>query len=292
MLSTASPSSSTSIRSRSIISLSKASPYTSTPRTVFPSSALPLQRRWASEAAETQSEPEADGAAEAEHGDNSIAASAESEAEDLTESTKETASSATETARSAASGISHAASTAAQSVAGTAESLGAAAGFGAGKSSYSAPGSDLAPSTTLYVGNLFFDVRAEDLRKEFSRAGPIKEAKIIHDQRGLSKGCVNQLSPVQSIAKGIHLRPLPLTIPFPLQQLWLLGIREPRRRPKSHRTLQHADIRRPSSLRPIQFRALQSQHHRPPQRPQQRRFPPPAPPNKDPLHRQHVLRYE
>jgi hypothetical protein len=44
------------------------------------------------------------------------------------------------------------------------------------------------PKTTLYVGNLFFDVTAEDLRKQFETFGAVENALIVHDARGLSKG--------------------------------------------------------------------------------------------------------
>ncbi|OQE07045.1 hypothetical protein PENVUL_c015G08785 [Penicillium vulpinum] len=44
------------------------------------------------------------------------------------------------------------------------------------------------PKTTLYVGNLFFDVTAEDLRKQFEKYGVVENALIVHDARGLSKG--------------------------------------------------------------------------------------------------------
>ncbi|KAJ5520856.1 hypothetical protein N7463_001309 [Penicillium fimorum] len=44
------------------------------------------------------------------------------------------------------------------------------------------------PKTTLYVGNLFFDVTAEDLRKQFEKYGAVENALIVHDARGLSKG--------------------------------------------------------------------------------------------------------
>ncbi|OQE13310.1 hypothetical protein PENFLA_c050G08509 [Penicillium flavigenum] len=44
------------------------------------------------------------------------------------------------------------------------------------------------PKTTLYVGNLFFDVTAEDLRKHFEKYGAVENALIVHDARGLSKG--------------------------------------------------------------------------------------------------------
>ncbi|CAG8909850.1 unnamed protein product [Penicillium egyptiacum] len=44
------------------------------------------------------------------------------------------------------------------------------------------------PKTTVYVGNLFFDVTAEDLRKHFEKYGAVENALIVHDARGLSKG--------------------------------------------------------------------------------------------------------
>ena len=43
-------------------------------------------------------------------------------------------------------------------------------------------------STTVYVGNLFFDVTTEDLKREFSKAGDVEHVKIVYDTRGLSKG--------------------------------------------------------------------------------------------------------
>lgn len=44
------------------------------------------------------------------------------------------------------------------------------------------------PKTTLYIGNLFYDVTAEDLRKKFETFGVVENALIVHDTRGLSKG--------------------------------------------------------------------------------------------------------
>ena len=44
------------------------------------------------------------------------------------------------------------------------------------------------PSPTVYVGNLFFDVREDDLRREFESCGTIESAKVVMDSRGLSKG--------------------------------------------------------------------------------------------------------
>jgi len=86
--------------------------------------------------------------------------------------------------------MSDAAHAATETVTDAAQSLGAAAGFGsAGRSrERNVPAQDGEPSKTVYVGNLFFDVRAADLKQEFERAGPVVDSKIIMDQRGLSKG--------------------------------------------------------------------------------------------------------
>ncbi|KAI9722647.1 MAG: hypothetical protein M1812_001578 [Candelaria pacifica] len=47
---------------------------------------------------------------------------------------------------------------------------------------------DRPKSQALYVGNLFFDVTEEDLKREMERYGVVKSVKIIYDGRGLSKG--------------------------------------------------------------------------------------------------------
>ena len=44
------------------------------------------------------------------------------------------------------------------------------------------------PGASLYCGNLFFEVRDDDLRKEFSKFGKVTNARVIYDGRGLSKG--------------------------------------------------------------------------------------------------------
>lgn len=167
----------------------------------------------------TQSESEVDGATEAEHGDNSIAASSDAissadanpteppkteeqaieqtiaPTDSTTQTTADQASSTpqsvSDAAKSGAQQATNAFESAAESVKSTAtaasESLSSAAGFGGnkGKSSIGEP------AKTVYVGNLFFDVRSEDLKREFERAGPVVDAKIIMDQRGLSKGFVS-----------------------------------------------------------------------------------------------------
>lgn len=44
------------------------------------------------------------------------------------------------------------------------------------------------PTTSVYVGNLLFDVTASDLEREFGQFGEIKSAVIASDPRGMSKG--------------------------------------------------------------------------------------------------------
>ena len=169
-------------------------------------SLLAFQRRHYADEPTSQSEPEASGATEAEHGENSIASSADSgaDANDANASTpiehaeEEHAEERTPESKvdSAADSVKSATQSVTDSVTGAAQGLSSAAGFGSQKSE-----ADTAPpsedvSTTVYVGNLFFDVKAEDLEKEFAKAGPVDSAKIIMDARGLSKGFVFFLDPV------------------------------------------------------------------------------------------------
>ena len=162
-----------------------------------------LQRRFASDEAVTQSEPEADGATEAQHGDNSIAAAAADSLEsDLSRSEEGAAAASSNSVVDGAtltedtgapppeagrrrSVASEAAASVAGAAAAVGSSLSSAAGFG-GHAAQSA--SESTPSKTIYVGNLFFDVRAEDLSQEFGNAGTVVDAKVITDSRGLSKG--------------------------------------------------------------------------------------------------------
>lgn len=105
--------------------------------------------------------------------------------------------SATEKAARQASGaadsVKSAAQTASEAVTGAAQSVASAAGVGSQTSEAGRDAAANPSSTTVYVGNLFFDVKTEDLKQEFERAGPVVEAKIISDQRGLSKGFVTPL---------------------------------------------------------------------------------------------------
>jgi len=44
------------------------------------------------------------------------------------------------------------------------------------------------PSNSIYVGNLLFEVREEDLKREFGQFGKIEDVNIAKDARNLSKG--------------------------------------------------------------------------------------------------------
>ena len=146
-----------------------------------------LQRRRYADEAATQSEPEADGATEAQHAENVEEGNAASDAESVTEE-------ATERASATAGSVKSAAQTAGEAITGAAQSLGAAAGFESQTSEDDIESPVVNTSKTVYVGNLYFDVKREDLQKEFERAGPVLESKIIVDQRGLSKGLVTSFT--------------------------------------------------------------------------------------------------
>ena len=174
-------------------------------------SVLAFQRRHYADEPTSQSEPEADGATEAEHGENSIAASADSGAdtnastpiEDVEERASESkvdrapdiiVESPAEFVKSATQSVT-------ESVTGAAQGLSSAAGFDSPRSEAGTAPPSEEVSTTVYVGNLFFDVKAEDLEKEFAKAGPVASAKIIMDARGLSKGFVIFLVPIHEFLR-------------------------------------------------------------------------------------------
>lgn len=192
-----SSASSISTRSRSITTLTSFQSRICSPRTTQ----SVFQRRWAS-GDETQFEPTADRETEAQHGDNSIAASSEanttashSAGEQPIESSEHgDNASVTEAIKSAANTASTKVSDAAGQVAAAASSV---VGSTSAASGYAAQ----EVSKTLYIGNLFFDVKAHDLEKEFSKAGKVLKTRIIQDQRGLSKGYVILHQPSSFILK-------------------------------------------------------------------------------------------
>ena len=166
-------------------------------------SVLAFQRRHYADEPTSQSEPEAFGATEAEHGENSIAASTDSDADANASAPVEHAEerAAESKVESAADTVRSATQSVRESVTGAAQGLSSAAGFGSQRSEAdTAPPAD-EESTTVYVGNLFFDVKAEDLEREFGKAGPVVSAKIIMDPRGLSKGFVIFLVPTYEVLR-------------------------------------------------------------------------------------------
>ena len=46
------------------------------------------------------------------------------------------------------------------------------------------------PGKILYAGNLFFEIKAQDLEQAFSKFGQIVNCRVAEDTRGLSRGCV------------------------------------------------------------------------------------------------------
>jgi nucleolin len=49
-------------------------------------------------------------------------------------------------------------------------------------------GWNIEPSSTVYVGNLFFDVKDNEIDEFFAKYGGVADTKIVKDIRGFSKG--------------------------------------------------------------------------------------------------------
>ncbi|KAK6342806.1 hypothetical protein TWF718_008193 [Orbilia javanica] len=49
-------------------------------------------------------------------------------------------------------------------------------------------GNPLPPTKRVYVGNISYGIRGEDLEREFGEFGKVLSAKVVYDPRGLSKG--------------------------------------------------------------------------------------------------------
>lgn len=101
------------------------------------------------------------------------------------EAIKHTQESASEAASEATDHVKETAESAYESAANTAGSVAETAESGFREISRRQPGQ---PSTSLYIGNLYFEVSESALREELSRYGELVSAKIIYDGRGLSKG--------------------------------------------------------------------------------------------------------
>ena len=47
---------------------------------------------------------------------------------------------------------------------------------------------DVQPSNTVYVGNLYYEVTADQIKRVFGRFGEVVDVRIVFDNRGLSRG--------------------------------------------------------------------------------------------------------
>lgn len=155
----------------------------------------------------TAAEPEAEGATPAESSSHSIAESSKSDSPASADQEDQSSiaaaiSSATDTVYTktsdAVESLAESTGTARQSVTDAAETVASAAGLGfaqknqdlrtRGSDGVGSTGASSEPTKTVYVGNIYFDVTEEDLRKEMERFGTVLNVKIIYDGRGLSKG--------------------------------------------------------------------------------------------------------
>ncbi|KAL8933983.1 MAG: hypothetical protein Q9211_005472 [Gyalolechia sp. 1 TL-2023] len=155
------------------------------------------------EEAQTQSEPAADRAEEGQHGTNSIAASSPEQTQSsrvpeaaadapVDEQPSGSWSAQEEQPRTLGEFASAAAGTVKQAASNVVNT------FGGQDSAFRKTGGP--PNETVYVGNLFFDVREEDLKREFQKIGPVETVKLIVDNRGLSKG--TPLTPFHLLSPG------------------------------------------------------------------------------------------
>jgi hypothetical protein len=76
----------------------------------------------------------------------------------------------------------------ASAIAGAASSAAAAVGLTRPARGSNATGGQPSPNSTLYIGNIFFEVNEQSLEDHFARYGKIKKTRIVYDARGLSKG--------------------------------------------------------------------------------------------------------
>ncbi|PWY71077.1 RNA-binding domain-containing protein [Aspergillus sclerotioniger CBS 115572] len=66
------------------------------------------------------------------------------------------------------------------------------------------------PKETVFIGNLFYDVTAEDLRRTMEKYGTVEKAIIVFDSRGLSRGYgyvqFDTIETAQRAISAMHLR--------------------------------------------------------------------------------------
>ncbi|KAI7154187.1 Dolichyl-diphosphooligosaccharide--protein glycosyltransferase subunit [Hortaea werneckii] len=109
-------------------------------------------------------------------------------AESLGDKTQELASSAAKTAQEATSSAAQTVFSAASSAAEKAQQSNPFDNTPSPPEGRPRSSPSRSPSRILYVGNLFFEVTAPQLEKEFSKLGEITNSRIVLDSRGLSKG--------------------------------------------------------------------------------------------------------
>ena len=133
--------------------------------------------------------------------------SAQQTASDLTDSAATTAQQAGET-------VAESAQQAKESAFNTAQQLGQAAGAAVGSAGIPSPfnhpngrprplpreAGQSTPHNILYIGNLYFEVREDMLRREFSRFGNVVNSRVVYDNRGLSKGYASRLGEAPTVA--------------------------------------------------------------------------------------------
>ncbi|KAF2831549.1 RNA-binding domain-containing protein [Ophiobolus disseminans] len=66
------------------------------------------------------------------------------------------------------------------------------------------------PTKTLYIGNLYYEVTTDQLKKVFSRFGEVENVKIVYDNRGLSRGFAyidfKEISDAQSAVDNLDMQ--------------------------------------------------------------------------------------
>ncbi|PYH41193.1 nucleic acid-binding protein, partial [Aspergillus saccharolyticus JOP 1030-1] len=66
------------------------------------------------------------------------------------------------------------------------------------------------PKTTVFLGNLFYDVTAEDLKNHFAQFGEVRRVNLIMDGRGISKGFgyldFDSIESAQRAIEEMHMR--------------------------------------------------------------------------------------
>ncbi|KAI6825880.1 Dolichyl-diphosphooligosaccharide--protein glycosyltransferase subunit [Hortaea werneckii] len=131
---------------------------------------------------------ESSGTTSAPIGQTEAPTETEQPAESISEKAQDLASSAAQTAQEATSSAAQTVSSAASSAAQKAQQSNPFEKSPSPTEGRPRSSPSRSPSRILYVGNLFFEVTAPQLEKEFSKLGEITNSRVVLDSRGLSKG--------------------------------------------------------------------------------------------------------